>query len=171
MRGDLDWIVLKAIEKDRQRRYDTPASLADDLRRHAENVPVVAGPPSTVYRLNKFVRRHRWVVATLGTFFVAAILFGSGMAWLARKAADERDRASLEAEVSRQVTSFTAGLFELANPMRMGSSDVSARQLLDAGVRRLESQDVEHRGEVRAALLEAAGNGYRGLGALPEAER
>jgi eukaryotic-like serine/threonine-protein kinase len=171
LRDDLDWIVLKAIEKDRQRRYDTPASLADDLQRHADNVPVVAGPPSTVYRFNKFVRRHRWVVATLGAFFLAAILFGTGMFWLAREASAERDRANLEAEVSRQVTAFTAGLFEQANPMNMGSSDVSARQLLDAGVRRLEQDQETQRADVRAALLEAAGNGYRGLGVYAEAER
>ena len=117
LRGDLDWIVLKAIEKDRQRRYDSPAALAADLQRHAAYEPVLAGPPSTSYRFGKFVRRHRLAVSALGAAFVAAIMFGSAMAWFAREAAGERDRANQEAEVARRVTAFTAGLFELANPI------------------------------------------------------
>jgi non-specific serine/threonine protein kinase/serine/threonine-protein kinase len=170
LRGDLDWIVLKALEKDRQRRYDSPAALATDLQRHADDEPVLAGPPSALYRVGKFAKRHRVAVGILGTAFVAAIVFGSGMAWLARNAAAERDRANQEAQVARRVTAFAAGIFELANPARTGSSDMSARELLDAGVRRLRVQGEAQRVEVRAALLEAAGNAYRGLGAYREAE-
>lgn len=171
LRGDLDWIVLKALKKNRQRRYESPAALAADLERYASDEPVTAGPPSSAYRLRKFVRRHRLAVGALSAAFIAAILFGSGMAWFARQAVAERDRASQEAEVARQVTAFTAGLFELANPTSTGSSSVSARELLDAGVRRLQLQPNSQRPDVRAALLEGAGNAYRGLGAFDEAER
>ena len=66
LRGDLDWIVLKAIEKDRQRRYDSPAALCADLQRHAEDEPVLAGPPSALYRFSKFARRHRVAVGMPG---------------------------------------------------------------------------------------------------------
>jgi tetratricopeptide (TPR) repeat protein len=86
------------------------------------------------------------------------------MAWLARQAAIERDRASEESDTARRVTAFTAGLFELANPAALGSRDVTARELLDAGVRRLEAEAANERADVRAALFEAAGNAYRGLG-------
>jgi eukaryotic-like serine/threonine-protein kinase len=164
LRGDLDWITLKALEKDRQRRYASASELAADLVRYANHEPVTAGPPSTGYRIAKFVRRHRFAVAMLSTLFVASLLFGSGMAWLARQAAIERDRASEESDTARRVTAFTAGLFELANPAALGSRDVSARELLDAGVRRLEAEAVDERADVRAALFEAAGNAYRGLG-------
>ncbi len=170
LRGDLDWIVLKAIEKDRQRRYDSPAALCADLQRHADDEPVLAGPPSTLYRVGKFARRHRLGVGMLSAAFVASIVFGSAMAWFARDAAVERDRANAEAQVARRVTAFAAGIFELANPVRTGSSDMSARELLDAGVRRLRVQGEAQRPDVRAALLEAAGNAYRGLGAYGEAE-
>jgi eukaryotic-like serine/threonine-protein kinase len=170
LRGDLDWIVLKATEKDRARRYESPAALAADLRRHADNEPVLAGPPSRVYRFGKFVRRHRLAVGALSVAFVAAIAFGSAMAWFARQAAGERDRASQEAEVARNVTAFTAGLFELANPTSTGSSSISARGLLDAGVRRLRAQGDTQRPDVHSALLEAAGNAYRGLGAYDESD-
>jgi tetratricopeptide (TPR) repeat protein len=164
LRGDLDWIVLKAMEKDRQRRYVSPADLAADLERHARDEAVLARAPSAGYRAQKFVRRHRIAVGTLGTLFFASILFGSGMAVLAGRAAVERDRANEEAEVARRVTAFTAGLFESAHPDRIGSSNVTARQLLDFGMRRLESEAENERADVKAALLEAGGNAYRGLG-------
>jgi serine/threonine protein kinase len=171
LRSDLDWIALKALEKDRQRRYGSPHELADDLRRYGENEPVLARAPSALYRVGKFARRHRLAVGSVTTLFIAAIVFGSGMAWLAREAARERDRANQQAEVSRRVTAFTAGLFELANPGTSGEGNVSARALLDAGVRRLDVQSQDDSPDVRAALYEAAGNAYRGLGAYGDAER
>ena len=65
LKGDLDWIVMKALEKDRTRRYATPMDLAADVQRHMDNEPVEASPPSAVYRLGKFVRRNRVAVATV----------------------------------------------------------------------------------------------------------
>jgi len=59
VRGDLDWIVMKCLEKDRTRRYETANGLALDLERHLKHEPVVARPPSTAYRVRKFVRRNR----------------------------------------------------------------------------------------------------------------
>jgi non-specific serine/threonine protein kinase/serine/threonine-protein kinase len=171
LRGDLDWIVLRALHKDRQQRYGSPAELAADLDRHARNEAVVAGPPAISYRLGKFVRRHRLAVATVGAVFVAAIVFGTGMGWLAQQAARERDRANEEAEIARRVTAFTAGIFESANPLATGTEAVTARQLLDFGVKRLEAQMTRERADVRAAMYEAAGNAYRGLAAYDEAGR
>jgi hypothetical protein len=169
LRGDLDWITIKALEKDRQRRYLSAADLAADLTRSALHEPVVAGPPSAMYRISKFARRHRLAVAAGVTLFAAAIGFGSGMALLAQRAAAERDRANEEAEIARRVTAFTADLFEMANPANIGSSSITARELLDAGVRRLDSESSVERSDVRAALFEAAGNAYRGLGDYPKA--
>jgi serine/threonine protein kinase/tetratricopeptide (TPR) repeat protein len=171
LRGDLDWITLKALEKDRNRRYASAAELAADIERHIRHEVVLAGPPSAVHRLRKLVRRHRVAAATLGALFAAAIVFGSGMAWLAHEAALERNRANNEALLARRVTTFTAGLFELANPASIGSKDVTARELLDAGVARLETQMGKEQPYVRAALLQAAGNAYRGLGAYDRAQR
>ncbi|MEZ6036955.1 MAG: protein kinase [Planctomycetota bacterium] len=64
VRGDLDWVVMKALDKAADRRYPTPRALADDLRRFLANLPVEAGPPSRAYRLRKFVRRYRVLVAS-----------------------------------------------------------------------------------------------------------
>lgn len=75
--GDLDWIVMKCLDKDRERRYSSPAAVAADIARHLADEPVQAGPPTSSYRLRKFVRRHRKsVIATLlvGVFVMAAAL-------------------------------------------------------------------------------------------------
>lgn len=170
LRGDLDWIVLKALEKDRNRRYASPGELCADLERAATDRPVTAGPPSLPYLLGKFARRHRIAVAAAAGLFIASLLFGSGMALFAYRAVAERDRANREAEVAQRVTQFTAGIFAGADPATAGSSEVSARQLLDAGVQRLEEQFAGEREDVQAALLEAAGNAYRGLGEYERAQ-
>jgi eukaryotic-like serine/threonine-protein kinase len=73
-RGELDWIVMKALEKDRARRYETPLAFAGDITRYLTNDTVEARPPSTVYRVGKFVRRHRW-----GTSVAAAAVLLLGM--------------------------------------------------------------------------------------------
>ncbi|HEU0225868.1 MAG TPA: tetratricopeptide repeat protein [Steroidobacteraceae bacterium] len=171
LRGDLDWIVHRAIEKDRNRRYASAHELADDLERHARNEAVLAGPPSWTYRTGRFVRRHRLAAASAAGLFLSALLFGAGMAWLARETAQERDRANAEAEIAKRVTAFTAGLFGMANPESAGASGITARELLDAGVRRMEAELLRERPEIRAALLEAAGSAYRGIGEHGEASR
>jgi len=77
VRGDLDWIVMKSLEKDRARRYETPNGLAEDVRRHLEHEPVLARGPNTSYRLRKFLRRHRsQIIAALatGVFAGAAVV-------------------------------------------------------------------------------------------------
>ncbi len=93
LRGDLDWIVMKALEKDRRRRYETANDLAGDLERHLEHQPVVAGPPSTAYRARKFIRRHRLVVA-FAAAVVVALALGLVVSLIGfAQARRERDRA------------------------------------------------------------------------------
>ena len=81
LRGDLDWIVMKALEKDRRRRYETANGLARDLRRYLDNEPVVARPPSNLYRFQKMVRRNRLLFAAAGAV-AAALLVGLGLSTL-----------------------------------------------------------------------------------------
>src|SRR5688572_32969016 len=92
LRGDLDWIVMRCLEKDRTRRYETVNGLAMDVRRHLENEPVAAGPPSQIYRMQKLVRRNKIAVAASGAVF-AALVIGLGLStwlWLAERLAYER---------------------------------------------------------------------------------
>ncbi len=104
IRGDLDWIVMKALDKDRARRYETANDLAEDVQRYLSHEPVLAGPPSAAYRTRKFIRRHRVWVA-VATTVTLALLAGLSLALVglqrARRAEtiahQERDRA-LQAE-------------------------------------------------------------------------
>jgi serine/threonine protein kinase len=99
LKGDLDWIVMKTLEKDRTRRYDTANGLAMDVRRFLDNEPVVARPPSRVYRLQKLVRRNR-VVFAAGAVVALALIAGLGTStWMFFKA--EEARAN-EAELRQQ---------------------------------------------------------------------
>src|SRR5262249_9860817 len=77
--GDLDWAVMKALEEDRNRRYDTPASFAEDIERYLRREPIVARPPSTAYKVKKFAQRHRAAVLT-GAAVAAALLVGAAVA-------------------------------------------------------------------------------------------
>jgi eukaryotic-like serine/threonine-protein kinase len=91
--GDLDWIVMKTLEKDRQRRYASAAALAEDIERHLREQPVMAGPPRLSYRVGKFVRRHRRMALTLalGMVFLLTGFLVATLGFL--KARQERDRA------------------------------------------------------------------------------
>lgn len=102
LRRDLDWILLKCLDKDRSRRYPTAAALADELQRYLTDQPVEAGPPSAAYRARKFVRRHRaGVLTTVVTGF--AILAGfAGTIWQWSIADQERDRANAAALAAEQ---------------------------------------------------------------------
>ncbi|MBL8265936.1 serine/threonine-protein kinase [Steroidobacter sp.] len=171
LRGDLDAVLEMALRPDPKERYATAAALREDLVRYLNNEPVRARDGSTLYRARKFVALHKWAVAGVSAAFVVSILFGFSMTRLAQQAQRERDRANEEAAVARRVTNVTAGLFELANPLSSGTKDISARQLLDAGVRRLQLQLNQQREDVRAALLESAGNAYRGIGAYADATK
>jgi eukaryotic-like serine/threonine-protein kinase len=93
LRGDLDWVVMRALEKDRNRRYETANGLAMDLQRYLSNEPVSARPPSRLYRFQKLVRRNR-VVFAAGGAVAAALVLGTGMStWLFLKEREARHRA------------------------------------------------------------------------------
>lgn len=100
MRGELDWIVIKALEKDRSRRYDSPGQFAADIRRYLSNEAVLACPPSNLYRFRKFVRRHAYPMTFLSIILCSLILGLGGTIWQARRARiSERDaRIALASE-------------------------------------------------------------------------
>ena len=143
LKGDLDWIVMKCLEKDRQRRYDTANGLAADLKRHLDNEPVVARPPSQLYRLQKMARRNK--AATLGVASVAlALILGLGLATAAlvrERAAREREQAAQQRERTQSVradtvTTFIDALLSDALPvmLRQGNTQ-GARELVNTADR------------------------------------
>ncbi|UCF33560.1 MAG: serine/threonine protein kinase [Phycisphaerales bacterium] len=111
MRGDLDWIVMKALEKDRTRRYQTAAELADDVQRHLDSEPVAAGPPSVNYKLRKFVKRHRVGVAA-GFLVVLALVVGLSLATLGLV------QARREAVRSQRIADFLQDILVSTDPQQ-----------------------------------------------------
>ncbi|MCP4887873.1 MAG: serine/threonine protein kinase [Planctomycetaceae bacterium] len=93
LRNELDWMVVKALEKDRTRRYDGPAAFADDVQRFLQDEPILARPPTFIYRFRKTVRKHKasFVVASLFAILLLGGLIGTGFMW--KQTQDERDRA------------------------------------------------------------------------------
>ena len=97
LRGDLDWIVMRALEKDRSRRYDTAAALAADVLHHLRDEPVSAGPPSSTYRLRKFVARNRAAVTVGGLIFTGLIACIVVIVPALHVALEQKERADREA--------------------------------------------------------------------------
>ncbi|MFH1748673.1 MAG: serine/threonine-protein kinase [Planctomycetota bacterium] len=91
LRGDLDWIAIRCLEKDRARRYETASALAADIRRHLNHEPVAAGPPSTVYRVRKFARRNRAAVIAASVVLIALLVGIAGTSWGLVQATTARD--------------------------------------------------------------------------------
>ena len=170
LRGDLDWITLKALEKDRTRRYATVSEFAADVRRHLNHDPVLASPPSATYRIAKFVRRNRLTVgAAVALVFILA-LFAVTMTVQAGRIARERDRANREAATAKQVSDFLIGLFKVSDPSEARGNALTAREILESGVANIE-KDLAGQPEVQARMMGTMGAIYTGLGLYDRAER
>ena len=161
LRGDLDWVTMKALEKDRTRRYGSPAELAADLERHLRDEPVLASPPSTAYRVRKFVRRHRLGVAASAAVVAALLVAIAGTSIGLLQARREAARA-------RQVSEFLVRMFEDLNPEAGLGPALSARDILDRGASRLD-RDLADQPLERARLMTAIGSVYTQIGGYEEA--
>jgi serine/threonine protein kinase len=169
LRGDLDWIVLKALEKDRTRRYQSASEFAADLQRHLDDKPVLAARPSALYTMRKFAVRHTAAVATAAGFVLVIALSIAVVLVQARRVARERDRANSEAEAAKQVTDFLVGLFTVPDPGESRGNALTAREVLDKGRREIEENQAIQPA-VRARLAETIGSTYSGLGLYPAAQ-
>jgi len=176
LQGDLDWVAMKCLEKDRTRRYETANGLAVDLERFLRHEPVVARPPSAGYRLRKFVRRHRAGVAAALVALVA-VSAGSAAAVVgmvsARRSEESakrsEERAETEASVAKETSDFLVSLFEVSSPAEARGDSISARELLDRGAERIRTE-LEEQPLTQARLMFIIGTVYHSLGLYAEAE-
>ncbi|MCU1382754.1 MAG: serine/threonine protein kinase with repeat [Acidobacteria bacterium] len=180
LKGDLDWITMKALEKDRTRRYGSASDLAADLQRHLNHEPVLASPPSTAYRVSKFVRRHRVSVAGGALVSVLLIAFGATMATQARRIARERDRASREESKAKAVNAFLQDLLSQASSYGQAAvevapdPDIKVRTALDRAAAQITGK-FDQEPLVEASIRQTLGQTYGDLGlyrqARPHADR
>ncbi len=161
LRGDLDRIVRKCLEKDRTRRYETTEDLARDLERYRRNEPVLARPATLGYRATKFVCRHRRSV--VAATVAGLVLAGLG-AYHARRLATERDRAQLEARKAAKASELLMELLTAADPFRTPTgTEPTNSGMLDASAARVRQEFANEPG-IRATILNAIGRVYLRLG-------
>ncbi|MEM9558107.1 MAG: serine/threonine-protein kinase [Acidobacteriota bacterium] len=168
LKGELDWVALKALHPDRSQRYDSPARLAEDLRRTFRDEPVLAGPPGAAYQVRKFISRHRVGVGVGGALVLAIAIAVGGLAHGLDRALEAEQRALAESRLSQEVADFLADLFERSDPKAERGESMSVRQLLDRGARRI-SEELADQPLVQARLLLTMARSYRGLGDYAEA--
>ena len=163
LRGDLDWITMKALEKDRRRRYGTPSELASDIARYLQNQPVMARAASTRYRLQKYVRRHRIEVGAA----VASVLLLTGFiviqAVALRRITHERDRTTRERDRANRVTDFMTGMFKVSSPSEARGNSITAREILDKASKDIDT-GLSKDPELQAQMMLLMGVVYFNLG-------
>jgi serine/threonine protein kinase/tetratricopeptide (TPR) repeat protein len=174
IQGELDWIVMKCLEKDRSRRYESPSALAADISRHIAGEAVNAGPPSRMYRFRKSFRRHR--TAYLATTIVAvALIAGLVVALLGlREARKQRDIAiaamTSEAEAreyEKQTDTFLTELLTSVEPAEQRGKEVMVKELIDRGVDQLAASPPKH-SVAEASLRFTFARAYASLGQWPK---
>ena len=171
VRGDLDWIVMKCLEKDRTRRYETANGLADDIQRHLNNEPVSAGGAQHAVSASEVcagaIRRGwRWRRVILG-LLVAGVVVST---WQAVRATRAERQARSEASKSRQVAQFLEDMLEGVGPsVALGRDTTLLREILDKTAERV-SKDLKDQPEVEAELRSTIGTIYHELGDWPKAE-
>ena len=173
VRGDLDWVTMRAIEKDRARRYATVEAFAADLRSYLDGDPVAAGPPSRTYRLAKAVRKHRLAVGVAASFVLVlagATAVSLRQAAVAGRARDEAERARNLAEreraSARATSDFLVDALAGAAPDRDGQQ-LKVVDVLDRAADRLGG-DFKGRPGTRGELLSALSRTYLGLSLYPK---
>jgi len=162
LHGDLDWITLKAIERDRSRRYGTPSELAADIQRFLDNQPVLARPASFSYRLRKYVARNRAAVAVLAGLILLLAGFAVTQAIQLRRITRERDRAD-------RVAGFMTDMFKVSDPSEARGNAVTAREILDRSATQID-RSLAKDDELRARMMSVMGSVYQNLGLYSKSE-
>ena len=157
VQGELDWIVMKALEKDRNRRYETASGFAADIERHLHDEPVEAGPPSRTYRMKKFIRRNKAGVLA-GSAIVAALALGLTLASIGFiQARRQAQIAAAEASKATAINDLLKQMLKSASPYSAKGNEYTVRQMLEDFSAKLGDQ-IRNQPEVEAAIRETIGN-------------
>jgi eukaryotic-like serine/threonine-protein kinase len=158
--GDIDAIVMRALRKEPQHRYNSIEQLASDVRRFLSREPVHARQGNWLYYSQRFIRRHAFGVSAAGAFVAFIVAFAIAMSVQTKRVATERDRAEQEGERAEKVSEFMLKIFDASQPETSLGRVITAREVLDEAGRRIRG-DLNQHPEVRARLLEAIGRAYR----------
>ena len=182
-RGDIETIVGKALEKDRERRYQSAADLAEDVRRYLRNEPIAARPPSTAYQLKKFAQRNKPVVAGVASVVITLVLGVAATSWQAVAATHEsvraqqaetdakRDRNLAQREAANATASMQilVGMLEAVSPGEALGREPTVREALDAAAATIGDL-AQGNTVVEATVRNTLGTVYQSLGEYDTAE-
>ncbi len=169
LHGDLDWITMKALEKERARRYGTPSELAADIRRYLNNEPVVARPASAGYRVYKYVRRHRVAVSATAVLILLLAGFAAAQAVQLRRITAERDRTTRERDRANRITTFMTGMFHVSDPGEARGNSITAREILDKASKDIDT-GLAKDPESQAQMMYVMGKVYQNLGLYSQSQ-
>ena len=166
LRGDLDNICMKALEKEQSRRYSSAGQFAEDITRYLNGHPILARPATIKYKTFKFITRHK---ASVIASVIAFVILVSLISFYTVKLSDERDKAQLEAAKAKQVSQYLASIFEIANPSESKGETITARQIVDEGVERLD-EELNDQPIIKAEMMTVLSDVYYSLGLLEKSK-
>ncbi len=162
LKGDLDWIIMKAMEKDRARRYETPNALAMDIQHYLDSEPVMARPPSAGYRLRKFVRRHKMGAAAAVAITCALLIGIMGLIVGFREAVKARNEAVQQAAKVEAINQFLSSMLSSPDPGKEGR-DVRVIDILDHARERID-ESFKDKQDIEASVRYTLGRTYEAVG-------
>jgi len=168
--GELQWLVARAMAKDRSLRYETVAALGDDVRRYLANEPLLAAPPNSLYRVRKFARRRRGPLLAAGALVVALMLGLGGTVFGLIRAQHDRRRAETSLAQAEQISNFLSEMLNSADPDRARGRKVLVSDVLDRTSRDLERGSLKDQPLVEAGIRMTLGGSYDSLGLFPQFE-
>ena len=166
--GDLDSILARALQKGPEMRYESAWSLAEDVRAYLRQRPVNARGGGATYRARKWVARHRLATAWAAFAALTLLAYVITVTLQARRLADERDRTAIALKRTQNMSAFLMDLFETSDRQRDAGDEISAAELVDRGVERIERLGGEP--QLQAQLLSVTGRAYAALGHFERAD-
>lgn len=168
LRGELDIIVLKAMHKESERRYESAGHFASDINNYLQGKPVSAHPDSYLYRGQKFIKRHKIGVASTAIIILLIIGYAVTITYHSQRTQIALEQAEQETEKAEQVTEFMMDMFEASDPSESLGENVTARQLLESGI--AQAEQLQEQPEIQAQMLDLTGRVYMNLGEYEKAE-
>ena len=169
LNGDLDNIILKALQKNPNRRYESVGQFAEDIDRYLNGQPVIARKDTLQYRIRKFVARNKAGVASLSVIFALLVSLVVVSLIQSSRVSHERDVAQLEARKATEISDFLKGVFEVSNPSVSLGESVTAKELLDKGAARIDDE-LTDQPEIQAEMMRVIGNAYKGMGLYAQSQ-